>query len=876
MPIRSDDNQEKGHEIQLVNDLQECQDILMNAPVGFFRSTPDGRFLAVNPALAQMYGFSDPEEFIHSSTEDGVQFYAHPDDRIEFYRLLEQDGKVVNYECRARRKDGSPLWVSTNARAIRDTAGNVAQIQGYSTDVTEHKQAEESLRESEERFRTVLECLPGGIFTHDLNGHFLLVNKAACQNTGYSRQELLHMVVEDIDPHVVTRDDRTNLWQEMEKGKSLMIESTHIRKDGSQYPAEIYMNAITLDRQPVILAVAFDISQRKQAEEALAHSHSLMRYIIEHANSAVAVHDQDLRYIYVSQSYLNQFQVKEKEVIGKHHYEIFPELPQKWRDAHQRALKGEISRADRDAYYGPDGSLGWTRWECLPWYDVDDSIGGFIVYTEIITDRVRDEKAKAEQKALLEAIYRNAPLVLMLVDNACRIQQINGYATYFADLPAEQMLGLHAGEALMCLHALDHPKGCGFGEYCQSCVIRNTVIDTLEFGSSHLQVEAPYLYWNGGGSWELTLLVSTTPVLFGNSRMALVTIQDITERKMYEQQLHYLSLHDQLTGLYNRAYLETELERLNRSREYPTNVIYMDLDGLKLVNDSMGHQHGDRQLTACAQILRDSFRSSDIVARMGGDEFTALLPRTDLEGGEQIVKRIRAQVESYNREYMAKIPLSLSIGLACAEHEGQDLNQVLKKAEDLMYQDKLTRNLNSRSQIIKALLAALEERDYITSGHAHRLRELCEKLGRKINLSSSKLSSLNLLARVHDLGKVGIPDHILFKPGPLTADEWKIMCQHPEKGYRIAQETTDLAGIADLILKHHERWDGQGYPLGLSGNDIPIECRILAIADAFDTMTNDRPFRRAVSSQEALQELKKCAGSQFDPELVKAFLELCK
>ena len=488
MPIRSDDNQEKGHEIQLVNDLQECQDILMNAPVGFFRSTPDGRFLAVNPALAQMYGFSDPTECIHSSTEEGFQFYAHPDDRIKFYRLLEQDGKVVNYECQARRKDGSSLWVSTNARSIRDTCGNIVQIQGYSTDVTDHKQAEESLRESEERFRTVLECLPGGIFTHDLDGHFLLVNKAACQNTGYSRQELLHMVVEDIDPHVVTRDDRTNLWQEMEKGKSLMIESTHIRKDGSQYPAEIYMNAITLDRQPVILAIAYDVSQRKQDHEALAHSHSLMRYIIEHANSAVAVHDRDFRYIYVSQSYLNQFQVKEKQVIGKHHYEIFPDLPQKWRDAHQRALKGEISRSDRDPYYGPGGGLEWTRWECRPWYEADDSIGGFIVYTEIITDRVQDEKAKAEQKALLEAIYRNAPLVLMLVDNACRIQQINGFATYFADLPAEQMLGLHAGEALMCLHALDHPKGCGFGEYCQSCVIRNTVIDTLEFGSDRKSV----------------------------------------------------------------------------------------------------------------------------------------------------------------------------------------------------------------------------------------------------------------------------------------------------------------------------------------------------------------------------------------------------
>jgi HD-GYP domain-containing protein (c-di-GMP phosphodiesterase class II) len=154
------------------------------------------------------------------------------------------------------------------------------------------------------------------------------------------------------------------------------------------------------------------------------------------------------------------------------------------------------------------------------------------------------------------------------------------------------------------------------------------------------------------------------------------------------------------------------------------------------------------------------------------------------------------------------------------------------------------------------------------------LERLCFQLGRKADLSSSELSALNLLAQVHDLGKVGIPDHILFKPGPLNDDEWKIMRQHPEKGYRIAQETTDLAGIADLILKHHERWDGKGYPLGLKGHGIPVECRILAIVDSFDAMTNDRPYRKAISVQEALEELRKGSGSQFDPQLVQHFLAI--
>jgi HD-GYP domain-containing protein (c-di-GMP phosphodiesterase class II) len=262
------------------------------------------------------------------------------------------------------------------------------------------------------------------------------------------------------------------------------------------------------------------------------------------------------------------------------------------------------------------------------------------------------------------------------------------------------------------------------------------------------------------------------------------------------------------------------------------------------------------------------------VARVGGDEFTALLPQTNLEAGETIVKRIQAMIDNLNQGHEWKIPLGLSIGLACAEEQGQDLNQTFKQADDLMYRDKLNRDINSGSQIMEALMAALEERDFTTSGHAHRLEELCLEFGNKLGLNSNQLSALNLLSQVHDIGKMGIPDHILFKPGPLDELEWRIMRQHPEKGYRIAQKMNDLAGIADLILKHHERWNGKGYPLGLAGDDIPIECRILAIVDSFDAMTNDRPYRRAISVEEALAEIKRCAGSQFDPYLVEQFMEI--
>jgi diguanylate cyclase (GGDEF)-like protein/PAS domain S-box-containing protein len=360
--------------------------------------------------------------------------------------------------------------------------------------------------------------------------------------------------------------------------------------------------------------------------------------------------------------------------------------------------------------------------------------------------------------------------------------------------------------------------------------------------------------------------------LYGQTTVLSVA-RDITERKELEEKLRFITMHDSLTGLYNRAYFDEEVRRLEAARELKVGVIGCDVDGLKLINDSMGHQAGDALLRAAGTSIASAVREGDFVARVGGDEFVVLLHNVDYQGVKKVMERIRAAIARQNK-LEPRLPLSISLGCAVATEETQDIHQLLKEADDHMYREKLHHSKSARSMLVHGLKKALEARDFITDGHGERLIDLIDKLGQALGLEERDLVELRLLAQFHDFGKVGVPDRILFKPGRLTEEEYAEMQRHSEIGHRIAQSVPDLCPIADRILKHHEWWNGQGYPLGLRGEEIPLECRILSIADAFDAMTSDRPYRKAIPAADALQELLRFKGKQFDPVLVDKFTAL--
>ncbi len=374
----------------------------------------------------------------------------------------------------------------------------------------------------------------------------------------------------------------------------------------------------------------------------------------------------------------------------------------------------------------------------------------------------------------------------------------------------------------------------------------------------------------GFGILSMAVLISITlSKIKANKRLN----EELLKTKKQEEIITQISFHDSLTGLYNRAYITDMLERIDTVRQLPISIIVTDINGLKVVNDTFGHLEGDKVIQKAAFVLKDSCRSEDIVARIGGDEFMIVLPQTPFEAVAQITERIGKHCKS---ECDQPVPVSISVGVATKTKPEEKIENLIKEADAMMYQHKLLESRSVRSSILSSLQASLHEKDIETTEHILRLIETTAAMGERLQLSALQMDHLNLLARVHDIGKITVDERILKKKGPLTEEELSEVRRHSEAGYRIAESTHVMADIAKYILYHHERWDGKGYPHGLKGEEIPLLSRILIIADAYDVMTHDREYKKAIDQKAAIDELERCSGKQFDPNLVPIFISVIR
>lgn len=530
---------------------------------------------------------------------------------------------------------------------------------------------------------------------------------------------------------------------------------------------------------------------------------------------------------------------------------------------HNKVKTGEISSYTMvKRYIRPDGEIVWANITYAPLTAGSGSEPDHLCIIEDITERVKAEKELQESERSYALLLSNIPGM------AYRRKYDREWVIVFASEGCFDLTGYPSTSLVnnrqVAFNDLIHPR---YRDFLWEKWI-HAINERTKFAEEYELITA-----NGEVKW----VFEQGQAIYGESGNVEVLeglIIDITDRKRKEEEIIYLNNHDFLTGIYNRRFLEQVKSRFDREDFLPLSVLIGDINGVKLVNDAFGHAEGDILIRETARIIQNCCREGDIVARTGGDEFTILMPMTDRETANEIMEKIKRMSREYNQNLPSEAySINISLGFATKESVKERLESVIKVAEDFMYKRKLLEHKSSHSAILSSIKATMQEKSHETQEHAERLTYLSKELGRIMKLRQQELDELELVATLHDIGKVGIDDRILNKPGTLSDDEWNEMKKHSEIGYRIAMSSPDLVPIADDILSLHERWDGNGYPQGIKGDKIPLLSRIVQVVDAYDAMTADRSYRKAMSAAEAAKELYKNAGRQFDPEIVKLFLD---
>lgn len=331
---------------------------------------------------------------------------------------------------------------------------------------------------------------------------------------------------------------------------------------------------------------------------------------------------------------------------------------------------------------------------------------------------------------------------------------------------------------------------------------------------------------------------------------AVLIFRDFTEKRERLKQVEYLSFHDYLTGLYNRRYMDDAIKRLDQERNLPLSFMVMDVNGLKLVNDSFGHEMGDRLIQKVADLIRGVSRKDDIIARTGGDEFAIILANTDEEELVAIKDRFK---EEMTKTSLGSVVVSVAVGWGIKTKKEDDFISIVKEADDAMYRDKVITGRQMRSQIVEVIMQTINK-DYDQEAiHLEVVAHHSQGIAKALDLKEEEISQVKMAARLHDIGKIAIAPDLLGKKESLSDEEISLIKSHPETSYHILREVDEYSSLADVVLYHHERWDGTGYPKGLKGEEIPLWARIIAVADAYEVMMAGRPYQAKKPKKEPWQ-----------------------
>lgn len=860
--VHTDISKQKEAERCLRESEMLYRNIFETSLAGLWRTRKsDGKFLRANETTARYLGFASAQDLIDKCS--AADLYQNPDDRNDLLSALDRDGVVTDFPLQFRLPDGTHKDFLISARDFPDHGC----IEGVIFDITAQKKAEKALAALEEDLRTTLNSIGDAVIATDTKGIVVRLNPVAEILTGYSGEQARGRPLRDIyrilnarsgkpvnnfveqimaKGHIVSESENTVLVTREDVRRRVSVSGTQIKNFDGNITGTVL--------------VFRDVTEEYRIRETLRQSEERFRSLAELLPVGLFESDLNVRLKFVNSTALRMFGYTSDDLRGGlNGLDMFSPASRKSAKKNlARRLQGEEIQVVEYIGQRKNGQTFPVLFYINTVLDPNGKPTGLRGVMIDISDRKRTEEELRESEEFSSSLLENSPHAIVVMNPDMSLKFVN---------PAfEKLSGFTAAEVTG-----QTPPYSWWPEDRHTEIHRNH--EKLLHGDSKV-CEELFQKKNGEMFW-VEMSASRSQREDGELKYFICSWIETTERKEMESRLRKMSLQDPLTDLYNRAFFEEEMRRLREDRNRPMSVVVCDIDGLKLINETMGHHMGDALLQAAADILRSSFRKSDIIARVGGDEFAVILPGTSALVTQTCCERIRNQVRAFNA-VGNKFHLSISVGYAASDEVQTELDELFKIADHNMYREKLQQSHSSRSDIVQALIKTMEARDYITEGHAERMQDMAHAFGKRLGFPDVRLNDLKLLCRFHDLGKVGVSDQILFKPSQLTASEFRKIKTHCEIGYRIALSIPDLSPIADFILKHHEWWNGQGYPLGLIGEEIPVESRILSIVDAYDAMTNDRPYKKAMTREDAIREMEHCAGEQFDPILVRQFVEMLR
>lgn len=691
------------------------------------------------------------------------------------------------------------------------------------------------------------------LFLVDAEGRCTYGNQAVLDFLGYEKDEFESLAIWDIsDTH--TEKEWAKHWRKMQEIGSGEMLGTHKKKNGQR--RDVIVSATFLhETENQWLYVRMREKREMKSILGCAGIMSDPAYnIFRHLEEGVALHEilldeaghpVDYRFLEINRAFCTLLGFEREDVLGKTVRELLPKTPDSLIQRY-----GEVALERKTMtfqHYGKDLRKHWKVYAYSP------AAMQFITIFTDISDMVNQQRELELERERLQMAVDAADLAFLDIQMDKGLVHVQG-----GIFQAEQTTSLDVlGRFFEDIHPTDRK-------------IVSEYRERLTEGELHDFSIELRLWREKKERWiELNLKV-TEAMADGRAKRIIGVIRDIDEKKRERQRFEFLASHDILTGTYNRNAFERYIRESLPEERYPVGMLLFDVDGLKLLNDGFGHGEGDLLLTYFAECLKKEFQAPARIFRIGGDEFAAVVPNMNQDEISGIQERIKAQVEAFELPIQA----SISSGFGVIESKDEHLEDVFRDAEDRMYRNKLWEKRKERRSMSETLIKSLQSRTHEDYAHFTRIERQAMKMAEALDLDDHARMVLRKLAYAHDIGKLATPHEILYKSDNLSEEEWDVMRKHSEVGYRIALGLNDLALAASDILLHHEHWDGTGYPHGLKGTDIPLTARIIAILDAYDAMTQERCYRERLSHQEAVQELRNCAGTQFDPELVEIYINL--